>query len=110
MEGILYTLAEEYLLCLQAEKGCSPLTASSYRSDLAQFFTHLQQLHQVTEPTGITVEMLRSWIVATHKRGLCNNSVARRICSIKGFRKYSSHGLVKMKPCSFPRSRAASSY
>ena len=88
MEGILYTLAEEYLLYLLAEKGCSLLTASSYRSDLTQFFTHLQQLHQVTEPAGITVEMLRSGIVAMHKRGLCNNSVARRLCSVKGFWKY----------------------
>ena len=52
MEGILYTLAEEYLLYLQAEKGCNPLTASSYRFDLTQFFTHLQQVYQVTEPAG----------------------------------------------------------
>jgi len=88
LKGILYTLAEEYLLYLQAEKGCSPLTASAYRSDLTQFFTHLQQVYQLTEPTGITVEMVRSWIVSMHQRGLCNNSVARRICSVKGFWKY----------------------
>ena len=82
------TLAQEFLLYLQAERGCSPLTATSYRSDLTQFFTHLQEKYAVTRPSEITVEMVRSWIVAMYERGLCNNTVARRVCSLKSFWKY----------------------
>lgn len=88
MVDLMYTLAEEYLLYLRAEKGCSPLTASSYRSDLKQFFTHLQQQYRVSRPDEITLPMVRSWIVSMHEDGLCNNSVARRICSLRGFWRY----------------------
>jgi len=56
------------LLYLQAEKGCSPLTAKAYRSDLCQFFVHLQENFQVQKPSEITVEMIRSWIVCMHQR------------------------------------------
>ena len=88
MEELMYTLAEEYLLYLRAERGCSPLTAQAYRSDLKQFFTHLQQEFDLGDPGEITLQMIRSWIVSMHERGLCNNSVARRICSLKGFWRY----------------------
>jgi len=88
MKDLMYTLAEEYLLYIRAEKGLSPLTASAYRSDLKQFFTHLQQEFQVNTPQQISLQMIRSWIVWMHERGLCNNSVARRICSMKGFWRY----------------------
>ncbi|NLE96003.1 MAG: tyrosine-type recombinase/integrase [Dehalococcoidia bacterium] len=84
----MHTLAEEYLLYLRAEKGCSPLTASSYRSDLKQLVTHLQQEFAVFQPELITLSMVRSWIVAMHEKGLCNNSVARRICAVRGFWRY----------------------
>ena len=88
MVGLMYTLAEEYLLYLRAEKGCSPLTASSYRSDLKQLFTHLQEHYSVSRPDEINLLMVRSWIVAMHEKGLCNNSVARRICAVRGYWHY----------------------
>jgi len=82
------TLAQDFLLYLQAERGCSPLTAAAYRSDLSQFFTHLQQFDGAGEPTEVTVGMVRSWIVSMHQRGMTNNSVARRVCALKSFWKY----------------------
>ena len=88
MIDLMHTLAEEYLLYLRAEKGCSPLTAYSYHSDLKQLFTHLQQEFKVAKPEAITLPMIRSWIVSMHEQGLCNNSVARRICSLRGFWRY----------------------
>ena len=88
MQSTMDTLAQEFLLYLQAEKGCSPLTAKAYESDLSQFFAHLQENFTVNDPSDITVEMVRSWIVCMHARGLCNNSVARRISSLKSFWKY----------------------
>lgn len=82
------TLAREFLLYLVAERGCSRLTASAYRSDLSQFLTHLQQVFGVDLPTDVTTEMVRSWIVSMHERGLTNTSVARRICAVKSFWKH----------------------
>lgn len=88
MQRTLDTLAQQFLLYLQAERGCSLLTASAYRSDLKSFLKHLVTTFDVVAPTGITVEMVRSWIVSMHERGLCANSVARRVAAFKSFWKY----------------------
>ena len=88
MQRIMDTLAQEFLLYLQAERGCSHLTAAAYRSDLQQFLMHLQENYPVSKPDEVTVDMVRSWIVGMHHRGLSNNSVARRICALKSFWKY----------------------
>lgn len=90
MQSIMDTLTREFLLYLQAEKGCSPLTASAYRSDLRQFAALLQRDYGVTDPAKITTDMVRAWIVAMHQRGLTNSSVARRVCSLKSFWRYLS--------------------
>lgn len=88
MQVTLDTLAQQFLLYLQAERGCSPLTASAYRSDLANFLTHIQTTYSAETPDDITVDMVRSWIVSMHGRGLCANSTARRVAGFKSFWKY----------------------
>jgi integrase/recombinase XerC len=88
VQGTLDTLAQQFLLYLQAERGCSPLTAAAYRSDLASFFNHLQKTFSAETPGDITVDMVRSWIVSMHGRGLSGNSTARRVAGFKSFWKY----------------------
>lgn len=88
MQSIMDTPAQEFLLYLQAERGCNCLTAVVYRSDLQQFLGHLEQNYAVGHPHEITVEMVRSRIVAMHDRGLSNNSAARRVRAAKSFWKH----------------------
>lgn len=88
MQRTLDTLAQQFLLYLQAERGCSPLTAAAYRTDLNSFFKHLQTTFDVERHDDITVEMVRSWIVSMHGRGLSANSTARRVAGFKSFWKY----------------------
>ena len=88
MQGTLDTLAQQFLLHLQAERGCSPLTAAAYRSDLSNFFTHLREAHCVETPGEITVDMVRSWTIAMHERGLCASSTAWRVAAFRSFWRY----------------------
>jgi site-specific recombinase XerD len=90
VQGQLYSLAQEYLLFLEAERGYSPLTVSSYRSDLSQLFRHLQQLGAPEGLPGLTLPNARSWLVAMHRAGLSPNTVARRVAALRGFSRYLS--------------------
>lgn len=87
MQGNLDTLAEQFLLYLQAERGCTKTTAQAYRADLRDFFRHLDSCG-VYSPGAITVHVVRSWVIAMHSRGLCNNSVARRLAALRSFWHY----------------------
>jgi len=84
----LYTLAEEFLLYLEAERGCSPLTITSYRSDLTQFFTHLQEVGAPDGAASLSLTNARSWVVAMHRAGLSPNSTGRRVSALKSFCRY----------------------
>lgn len=88
MQGKLYTLADEYLQYIEAERGYSPLTVASYRSDLTQFFTHLQQQDCAGELADLTLGHARAWVVSMHRRGLSPNSVARRVAALRSFSWY----------------------
>lgn len=88
MQATMDTLAGEFLLYLVAERGCSRLTAAAYCSDLSQFLTHLQQVFGVVTPAEVTTDMVRSWIVSMHERGLTSTSVAPRVCAVKSFWKH----------------------
>ena len=88
MQGILFTLAQDFLQYLEAERGRSRLTTSSYGSDLRLFFTHLEADGQADEAASVNLQNARSWIVQMHRRGLSSNSVARRVCALKSFARF----------------------
>ena len=88
VQGKLFTLAREFLLYLEAERGCSRLTISSYASDLRFFLAHLRGSGQPEEPTSLTLPNARSWIVQMHRAGLSPTTVARRISALKSFARY----------------------
>ena len=88
MQGKLDTLAQEFLQYIEAELGYSPLTVIAYRSDLTQFFTHLQQVDRAADVRSLSLQNARSWVVAMHRRGLSANSTARRVAALKSFCRY----------------------
>ncbi len=88
MQGKLFTLAREFLPYLEAERGCSRLTVSSYASDLRFFLAHLQASGQSEEPSSLALPHTRSWIVQMHRAGLSPTTVARRISALKSFARY----------------------
>jgi len=88
VQGNLDTLAREFLLYLQAERGCTRATAQAYQADLRDFFRHLSDIGVTPTVEEISVDVVRSWVIAMHQRGLCNNSVARRLAALRSFWRY----------------------
>src|SRR5687767_1680451 len=73
---------------LNLQKRFSPLTVKNYHSDLAQFFSYLED-----EISGFTLQTishhhLRGYIAKMMDSGLAAVSVNRKLSSLKSFFKY----------------------
>jgi site-specific recombinase XerD len=86
--GNLHTLAQEFLFYLEVERGFSKRTAEAYDGDLAQFMKHLQAIGLELTPADVTVDAVRSWMIAMHERGLSNSSIARHLAGLRSFWKF----------------------
>jgi len=82
---VMKTLVQEFVVYLEAELGYSPLTASSYRYDLWQFFDFLQREGITPIPENVTTTVIRKWVVEMHHRGLANATVARHLHALRSF-------------------------
>ena len=82
------SLAQDFVVYLEAERGCSPLTGRAYRSDLRQFADFLATQRHPTSPDLITTPMVREWIVAMCRAGLNPRSIARHIHALRSFWHY----------------------
>lgn len=82
---LMTTAIEEFVLYLQAEKGASPRTSCSYRSDLCLFRSLLSTQAEPVCLDNITVAAARSWMLDMKGRGLSNSTIARRMHALKSF-------------------------
>jgi integrase/recombinase XerC len=81
------------------EKRYSQHTALGYRNDLEQFFIFTQQTFDESNPSAITFQMVRSWIVQLMKEGYQPKSVRRKISSLQSYYKYlRKHQIVNHNP------------
>ena len=73
------TLAQDFLLYLEAELGYSKQTAISYGYDLRYFFEFLDRHDVDPSADAVTTATVREWIVEMHRGGLSSATVARRL-------------------------------
>lgn len=85
MQETLNTLAQDFFVYLEAERGYSPLTITAYRSDLQQLFDFMQQAGVKLEPAAVTTRLVREWIVQMSRSGLAGSTISRHIYSLKSF-------------------------
>ena len=85
---LMDTQIREFVLYLEAERGCSTHTCRSYRSDLCLFLDFINQQNSATSPCEVTTEMVRAWIVNMKERGLSNATIARRVHALRSFWRY----------------------
>ncbi len=90
---------ERYLALLAGERGCSPRTIESYRSDLAALASFVSAQGELAgrrdgerEPGGgeprwgaVDQQHLRRWIAASARAGLSPRTIARRLSAWRGF-------------------------
>ncbi len=80
-------LVDEYLSTLAIERGYSTRTVEAYGSDLADFlnFLQAQKLNRLEE---ISVPHVLLYLADLRKRGLGEETIARRLSSLRGFFKF----------------------
>lgn len=82
------THKESFLQHLEIEKRYSPHTVRSYRNDLDSFFCFLQDLGLSEEPSSVSSNDIRAWIVRMLEEGLNPSSVHRKISCLRVFFRY----------------------
>ena len=85
---LMKTIAQDFALYLEAEKGYSPLTARSYCYDLGTFFEYLAGESVECAVEEVTVSRVRGWVVDMHRRGMSKATVGRRLYGLRSFWSY----------------------
>lgn len=86
---------------LEEEKGYSPLTTRSYRSDVRELTRFMRSTDVAPEITNVSRELLRSFISYLRRNGAGDSTVARRLHGLRSFWRYLvDSDLVSDNPCS----------
>ena len=84
----LAQLSEEYLVFLEKEKGYSPNTIRSYRRDLEDFCTFINEHYPHLSLEEIGYQEGRYYLSYLQKKGLAKSTLARKSVSLRSFFKY----------------------
>ncbi len=79
---------EEFLSYLDLERGYSPLTITSYRSDFRYFLRYLSEANGQAKLTSISRQTIRRYIAWMRGEDLKSSSIARRLNSLRSFWNY----------------------
>ena len=73
---------------LELEKKNSVHTITAYRADLLAFSEFISATYKQTDLREVNYSQVRSWIVQLVEEGLSNNSINRKISSLKAFYRF----------------------
>ena len=86
----------EYLLL---EKGYSSHTITAYKTDLIAFKDFCEVVYEQDSLVGINYAQVRSWVVSLVDADISNNTVNRKVSSLKSFYKFlQKTGLIEINP------------
>lgn len=92
-------LVEDFIKYLRYEKNYSTHTVLAYEHDLKVFFEFVETQYFAAEPSQISSEMVRSWVVGLMKNNMTSRTVARKLSSLKSFWRYlQKRGVVDVNP------------
>jgi integrase/recombinase XerC len=90
---------ESFLQYLLIEKGYSPHTVRSYRTDLDQFFAFAEKDGSTVFPSDISSADVRAWIVSMIDNSITASSVHRKISCLRIFFRYlRKEGIIHHDP------------
>jgi len=78
----------EFQNYLESEKRFSNHTVLAYTNDLDQFFSFLESDYEVKSIQEISHRMIRSWLVHLLENGVSNNSVNRKLSTLKTYYRF----------------------
>ncbi len=77
-----------FLEYLVLERKYSAHTVTAYKNDISSFFEFCNKEYETENLKDINYSQIRSWIVKLVDEGISNNSVNRKISSLKSFYKF----------------------
>lgn len=82
-------MIDQFLAYLATEKRYSPQTTTAYSRDLASFRSSVERHDGTFDPTTVSGEDVREWIVEiVEQKKLSPASVNRMLCAVRSFYKY----------------------
>jgi integrase/recombinase XerC len=98
LPAALASALDGYLRHLRSERGLSPHSLRAYATDLHSLLDHATR-SGVTEPDGVTLAVLRSWLALQTTRGKARTTLARRASAARGFTSWACRrGLMSADP------------
>lgn len=92
-------MVSAFLKYLEAEKRRSPNTVASYRRDIEQFLEYLGVTEEDFDPTLVSADDIREWIISLTERGLKPTSVNRMISAVGSLYNYlMRRGAIEKNP------------
>ncbi|OYT17272.1 MAG: integrase [Bacteroidetes bacterium 4572_77] len=79
---------QQFLDHLQYEKRYSKHTLISYKTDLYQFSTAMQENYALSTITDINEQMIRTWLADYMEKGITAKTINRKLSTIKSFFKF----------------------
>ena len=84
---------------LELEKKYSPHTVKAYSNDIEDFREYCLDHHELREIEGANYSLIRNWIVFLTEQGISNNSINRKVSSLKSYYRFLLKiGVVQQHP------------
>jgi len=78
----------KFIRYIESEKRLSQHTVTSYKTDLNQFFSFLNDYSSTESVEDISFKLIRNWITFLFESGLTSRTINRKISSLKSFFKF----------------------
>lgn len=78
----------KFIRYIESEKRLSQHTVTSYKTDLNQFFSYLNDYSSIESVEDISFKLIRNWITFLFESGLTSRTINRKISSLKSFFKF----------------------
>ncbi len=89
---------------MEAERGASALTVSTYRESLTDFMAYLQREDATLTPEAADADLVRGWVENLMDRGMKATTVNKKLSAVKSFYRYAlAHGVITRDPANAVR-------
>lgn len=87
-------IIDKFITYLKNEKRYSEHTLTAYQKDLESFSVYSKEIYEIDDLSKINQDVIRSWTVYLMRKGLSNNSINRKIASLKSFYKFLENDFI----------------
>ncbi|MFR9523638.1 MAG: tyrosine-type recombinase/integrase [Rikenellaceae bacterium] len=93
-------MLSQFLQYIESERRCSPHTLKAYRRDIEGFIDYLGVQVDAFDPSAITTEDIREWLVwCSERQGVKSSSINRQLSSLRSFFRWAlSKGYTACNP------------